>query len=151
MTGILRSWRCLNGRCNRVFDAWEANPQCPACACVRVEWQPAGGHIGKAAKGADREVRALADLFGMTDMNSAERGRGAKKVKSAPTPASGGPVHTFAPGFSAVVDPGAGATCVPTSSKVDFKAKVGIGKTLAASKVFPSVRTNTAVEASHKQ
>lgn len=149
--GILRTWHCQNtARCGKQFDSWEPNPECPACHCVRVSWVPAGGHIrGEATKGAEAELRALADVFRMTDMNSAEEGRGAKKVRL-PAAAPSGPVHTFAPGFSAPVAPGAGAACVPTSSQVDFKVSAGVGTALAPSKVFPNVRNGTAVEAAHR-
>ena len=149
---VIRSWQCLNGGCASTFDSWEANPECPSCRGLRVQWLPAGGHVGKTAKGADRELRALGDLFGMTDMNSAERGRAAKIVRSPPpAPPATAPIHTFAPGFAAPVNPAAGATCVPSAAGVDFKAKVGIGRSLAPSKVFPDVRSGTAIEASHKQ
>ena len=150
--GVLRTWHCQNSRCGQQFDAWDANPECPACHCVRVAWVPAGGHIGKAAKTGDAELRALADVFRMTDMNSAEEGRAAKKV-NLPQPApTDGPVHTFAPGFSAPVAPGAGAACVPSSNKVDFKVKATPGSRIVADSGFSkmSVRSHTAVEAAHR-
>lgn len=151
MTGIIRTWRCLNARCTRSFDAWEPNPTCPSCQCVRVEWQPAGGHIGGAAKGAEKELRELADIFRMTDMNSAEEGRAAKKVNLPPaTPANGGNVHTFAGGFSAAVNPSAGAQCVPTANKIDYKVKATPGNQLMPNGSFPGIRSNTAVEAAYK-
>lgn len=149
--GVLRTWHCQNGRCGKQFDAWETNPECPACGCVRVSWVPAGGHIkGASTKTGDAELRALADIFKMTDMNSAEEGRGAKKVRLPDAPTPTGPVHTFAPGFSASINPAAGAQCVPTANKVDFKVKASPGSALPASSVFPNVRSNTAVEATHR-
>jgi len=117
-----------------------------------VTWHPGGGHIAGTARSLDSDLRTLADCFKLTDMNSGEEGRGAKKVRlpDAPAPNSG-PVHTFAPGFSAPVNVHNGAVCVPTTSHVDFKAKVGIGNKLAPSPLgFASVRSNTAVEATHK-
>jgi hypothetical protein len=151
MTGILRTWRCMNSRCATPFDAWEPNPKCPACKCVRVEWMPAGGHIGGAAKGADVELRALADIFRMTDMNSADRGRAAKKVNLPPaqTP-NGGNVHTFQGGFTAAIDPSRGAQCVPTANKIDYKVKAGTDNRLQPNKAYPALRANTVVEATHK-
>jgi len=149
MAEIIRTWRCMNGRCGKSFDAWEANPECPACRCVRVEWIPGGGHLAGTAKSCDAELRALADVFRMNDMASARRGEAAKRPPAAPDSAPG-PVHTFAPGFTAPVNPANGAVCVPTTSRVDFKAKVGIGNKLAPSGVFPNVRSNTAVEATHR-
>ncbi len=152
MTGIIRSWNCENSRCREVFDSWEPNPACSKCGCVRVTWHPGGGHIAGTARSLASDLRTLADCFKLTDMNSGEEGRGAKKVRlpDAPAPNSG-PVHTFAPGFSAPVNVHNGAVCVPTTSHVDFKAKVGIGNKLAPSPLgFASVRSNTAVEATHK-
>jgi hypothetical protein len=113
---------------------------------------PGGGHIAGTAKSCDADLRALADCFRLTDMNSGEEGRGAKKVRlpDAPAPNSG-PVHTFAPGFSASVNPQSGAMCVPTSSHVDFKAKVGVGNKLGPSPLgLPGVRSGTVIEAAHK-
>jgi hypothetical protein len=152
MTGILRTWRCMNTRCGAPFDAWEPNPSCPNCKCVRVEWQPAGGHIGSTAKSADTELRALADMFKMGDMNSADRGRAAKKVNLPPAPTDKNPanVHTFSGGFSAAINPAIGAQCVPTANKVGFKVKAAPGNALQPNGSFPSMRSNTAVEASYK-
>jgi hypothetical protein len=150
--GVLRTWHCQSARCGREFTAWESNPECQHCGCARAAWVPAGGHIkGSSTKGADAELRALADVFRMGDMNSAQEGQAAKRVRLPDAPAANsGPVHTFAPGFSAPVNPNGGAACIPTSSQVDFKAKVGIGKTLTPSKVFPNVRNHTSVEAAHR-
>ena len=151
MNGILRTWQCKNARCANQFDAWEANPACPVCQCVRVEWCPAGGHIGGHAKSADTELRALADVFRMNDINSAERGRAAKKVSlpSAPPPTPGN-VHTFAGGFSAAIDPTRGPQCVPTANKIDYKIKAGADSKLSPNTQFPGIRSNTVVEATHK-
>ena len=150
MADILRSWQCMNVRCNRAFDAWEPNPECPACKCVRVNWIPGGGHLGGTAKAGDAELRALADIFKLNDMHSAEEGRGAKKV-SLPPPAApnSGPVHTFAGGFSAAINPAAGAQCVPTSNKIDYKIKATPGNSLPPSKIWGGGPTPV-IEASHK-
>ena len=149
---IIRSWICQNQRCADWFDSYEPNPSCPKCGCVRVGWRPNGGHVGGAAKGADTELRALADIFRMGDMNSAEEGRGAKKVRLPETTVpNGGNVHTFAGGFSAAVNPAAGAQCVPTANKIDYKIKAGTDNKLGAGALgMPSVRSNTAIEAAHK-
>lgn len=147
---ILRSWICENRRCEHWFDAYEANPKCPDCGCVRVSWRPAGGHIGTKAKGADAELRALADIFKLPDLNSAERDRGAKKV-NLPAAQAGGEMRKFGE-FIAPVVPGAGAVCVPTSNKVDYKVKATPGSRLVPDSGFSqmSVAGNTVVEARHK-
>jgi hypothetical protein len=149
---IIRSWTCENSRCRETFDSWNANPECPKCGCVRVNWLPAGGHVGKAGKAGDAELRALADIFKMPDMNSAERGRAAKKVNLPPaSPPGSGPVHTFQGGFSAAVNPAMGAQCVPTSNSVDFKVKATPGNRLGPGALgLPGVHSHTAVEAAYK-
>src|SRR5579872_3379042 len=99
--GVLRTWQCLNGRCSGQFEAWEANPECPKCRGVRVQWMPAGGHIAGAAKDADRELRTLADQFGLGDINSARRGERAKpKLPPQPIVDRNSPSLQFAPGFT---------------------------------------------------
>lgn len=86
----------------------------------------------------------------MNDINSAERGRAAKKVNlpSAPPPTQQN-VHTFAGGFSAAIDPARGAQCVPTANKVDYKIKAGTDSKLSPNGQFPGIRSNTVVEATH--
>jgi hypothetical protein len=142
---IVRSWICDNAKCGHWFDSGEPNPKCPICRCVRTSWRPNGGHIGGAVKGADAELRALADIFKLDDMNSAERGRAAKKVNT-PAPA-GGAYHTFAPGFTAAVNPAAGAQCVPSANNVDFKVKSAPGTKLSPN---PDGQMVPVVEARHR-
>lgn len=150
---ILRSWICENRRrCGAWFDSYEANPACPACKCVRVSWRPNGGHIGTGAKSADSELRALADIFKLGDLNSAEAGRGAKKVSLPDAPAAnGGNVKTFAGGFSAAINPEGGAQCVPTANKIDYRVKATPGNALAPNAAYPSINSNTAIEAAHRR
>src|SRR5437868_15331611 len=125
MAEIIRSWQCENSRCRKTFDSWDANPECPACRCVRVSWVPGGGHIAGTAKAADAELRALADCFRMTDIASARRDEPAKRVAEAP--ASNGPLMQFAPGFAAPTPSTNQAACVPTAAGVCFKDRVGDG------------------------
>ncbi len=150
MAEILRSWLCLNSRCGATFDAWEENPPCTQCGCVRVQWIPGGGHVQGTAGHADAEFRALADAFKMTDMHSAVRGEAAKKMKSQPVvdQRSTQP-HQFAPGFSAVAHPSQ-AVCVPSMNKVNFKAKAGVGAALPHSRTVPGIHANTMIEATHR-
>jgi hypothetical protein len=152
MSYILRSWSCLSPRCAAEFTSPEPAPACPTCGNVRVNWIPGGGHVGGTAKAADSELRALIDVFKLPDINSAERGRGAKKIASQPVvDQKSGPMHQFAPGFATVVQPGARAMCVPSQQKVDFKAKLGTGVALGPGKLgLPGVQAGTAIEASHR-
>jgi hypothetical protein len=149
MADIKRSWRCLNSRCCEAFDAWEANPSCPKCQCVRVEWVPGGGHVAGTAKACDSELRALADAFRMPDMNSARRDQAAKQIQPQRPMDRSTPVMNFG-GFAAQVNTSLGAQCVPTANKMDFKTTVGIGNKLAHSRTVPGVHTATAIEAAHR-
>jgi hypothetical protein len=149
MTEAIRSWRCLNGRCDHAFTAWEPNPSCPKCGCVRVNWIPGGGHCGGTAKAADAELRALVDIFKLPDINSAQRDRAAKKVATQPT-AVGGPLMSFGPGFVAHAHPSQ-AVCVPTANKVNYKARLGTGQPLGPGKMgMPGIAVGTSIEAAHR-
>jgi hypothetical protein len=155
MTGIIRSWQCLNGRCLEIFDSWESNPACPDCQCLRVQWIPGGGHVAGTAKAADVELRKLVDTFKMSDVNSAQRGeRAMPKLPAQPVAGRDQPNMQFAPGFTApIVRDSSGrvvATCQPSTSHVNFKAKVGTGVPLAHSRSVPGVHAATAIEASHR-
>lgn len=152
MSHIIRTWGCLNLRCEKVFDSYEPNPTCPVCKGVRVNWIPGGGHImGVATKTGDAELRALTDIFKLGDLNSAREGQAAKKV-SLPVAKNGGPVHTFGGQFSAAIDPTVGAQCVPTANKIDYRVKATPGNALAPNSGFASanIRSNTRIEGVHK-
>jgi len=151
MADILRSWLCLNHRCNARFDAWESHPACSKCGCVRVSWVPGGGHVAGTAKAADAELRTLADHFGLSDINSARRDQRAKPFLP-PQPAvdrNAAPSMQFMPGFTAPINPER-ATCVPSTSKVNFKTRVQTGSALPHSRSVPGVHAGTRVEASHR-
>lgn len=136
--GVIRSWRCLSSRCGQAFDSWDPNPACGACGCVRVEWVPGGGHIAGVSKGADKELRALADIFRMDDINSARRDERAKPKLDIRPQATSGPAMKFGE-FSAHVDPAnartqtnhSGAQCVPTANSINFKTSAPVGQALA--------------------
>lgn len=149
MTDIIRSWACQNSRCNKEFTAWESHPACPSCGNVRVQWIPGGGHVAGTAKAADAELRHLADVFKMTNINSAERDQRARpKLPSQPNPGRDAPNMQFAPGFTAPVNPSA-AQCLPSTSNVNFKARVAQGRALSASRSVPGVHSATTIEARH--
>jgi hypothetical protein len=146
MAYVVRTWNCQNTACGKIFDHGDPNPACPKCGCVRVAWQPAGGHVGGVSKGADDELRKLADVFRMNDMHSAERGRAAKKV-AAPIAAARGSLN-FAPGFSAAFS--AEPTCQPSATRVDFKVKPSVGRKLSGQMGFGSIVAGTQIEAAHR-
>lgn len=151
MSYILRSWKCLNPRCAAEFTSGDANPACSTCGCVRVQWIPGGGHVGGTAKAADAELRALADIYRMPDINSAVRGERAKPAVRQPhvDPRSAPPIQ-FAPGFAAVAHPSQ-AVCVPSVHNVNFKTRLGTGVAMGPGKLgLPSVQSGTAIEARHR-
>jgi hypothetical protein len=157
MSGILRTWQCGNARCAKSFDSWDSNPICPGCGCVRVSWLPRGGNIlTEACRNADTELRKLASHFELPDINSAQRGERAKP-KLPPPPAHAGrnePNVNFGQGFTTpLLRDNNGrpvATCLPSTSGVNFKARVGTGTALPRSRSVPGVHTATAIEASYR-
>lgn len=154
MTGVLRSWHCMNARCGAQFDAWEPYPECPQCHGVRVEWVPGGGHVAGTAPAADAELRTLADTFGLTDLNSARRDQRAKPALPRPV-GDAQPAMQFAPGYAAtpyVLDKQGKphAVCMPSMQRVNFKATVATGVGLPHSRTVPGVHAGTRIEARHK-
>jgi len=149
--GVIRNWACLNGRCGKTFESWDANPECPKCGCVRVQWVPGGGHVAGTARAADAELRTLADNFGLNDIMSARRGERAKPpMQHVNVQQSRETAVQFAPGFAASVDPQR-ATCQPSMQKVNFKTRLGAGQALGPGQFgAPSVSANTKIEASHR-
>jgi hypothetical protein len=150
MQGVLRNWQCLNGACHQEFTAWEANPGCPGCGCVRVQWIPGGGHCAGTAKAADAELRTLAETFGLSDLHSARRGEAVKIT--ATSAAATGPQKSFAPGFQTPIVTDANghavATCLP-SPHATAKVKAGVGRALSQSRSVPGAAANARVEARH--
>jgi hypothetical protein len=157
MSGVIRSWQCLNGRCNTAFQAWEQNPACPKCECVRVQWIPGGGHVAGTARAADAELRTLADNYGLSNLNSAERGRGAKMVKTPlPVTKNKDAAVQFAPGFAQVPyvmdrQGNAHSVCAPSMQNVNFKVRSGAEVPLGGGKMgFANPVTNTRFEGTHR-
>lgn len=129
---ISRDWICLNERCATIFHSFEkANPPCPQCGCVRVNWIPGGGHIGKVAPRADATLKGLARDFGMSDMNSPSHSRLNRtmpKLEQPPTDPGLGTIH-FGPGFSSQVSR-YGATCDVSNAPLDLRGKVSVGSVM---------------------
>lgn len=149
---ISRNWHCLNPSCRTEFHSFEkANPPCPACGCVRVDWTPGGGHTMGLAPRVDARLRSIADQHGMTNLNSpspSRLNRAAPRIDSpAPSPELG-TVH-FGPGFSAPVSRD-GPICVPSSSPVNLRGKIPIGVARSASQTVPGPGANAIVEARHR-
>src|SRR5262249_52175073 len=151
--GVIRSWQCLNAACSVQFESWDANPTCPDCGNLRVNWIPGGGHCAGTAKGADAELRVLADAYGLSNLNSAERGRQGKVLTATPAHALNAPQKQFAPGFSSPIMTDAQgrpvATCLPSSAGVTHKVTASIGNRLSGQMGTPGPEANARVEARH--
>ena len=149
---VIRTYSC--DHCSREFDSWDKMPECPDCGCVRTNWVPRGGHIAGVSLSGDAEFKALADVFKMTDMNSAYEGQAAKQV---PTQAvdRNGPMRNFG-GFVAPFDPNNPATradrpsCTPAQN-VKFKTTTEIGRANGGGQAgYPAVSTNTLIDSVHR-
>jgi hypothetical protein len=149
---------CLNRRCGTEFSAWEANPECPKCGNVRVQWVPGGGHVAGTSRAADVDLRTLADNYGLSNLMSAARGERAKPPLNRPSAprATRNDAVQFSPGFASrpyVMDNQghAHAVCEPSMQNVNFKAKVGTELPLGPGRLgLPSPRENTRIEGTHR-
>lgn len=130
---ILRSWICLNKACGEWFDAYEANPACKKCGCVRVSWRPnGGGGIGpKIAPNADHILKTLAADYGLTNLVSPSPSRQnfAKPIAKPPPPSQGSRGrHDWAPGFSSEIYDT--PHCAPSLAPVNLRGFVPVGKVM---------------------
>jgi len=147
---ISRDWYCM--ACGHEFHSYEkANPPCPSCGCVRVNWVPGGGHIGAVAPRMDARLRSIADQHNMTNLNSPSPSRLNRAAPRIDVPAVSPDlgVVNFGPGFSAPVSRN-GPICVPSSAPVDIRGKVAIGVSRDASASIPGPKANAIVEARHR-
>jgi hypothetical protein len=149
---ISRDWRCLNPECGNEFHSMDdANPPCPECGCVRVDWIPGGGHLMKRAPSLDRTIRGIADQHGLTNLNSPSHSRLNRAMPKAYAP----PINpeaglmSFGPGFSAPISL-QGPVCVPTATPAQVRGSVQIGQRRSASTSVPGPSANAIVEARHR-
>lgn len=139
-----RHWQCLNHNCCHVFHSYEhGNPECPRCRCVRVQWVPGGGHVGKQYRQLDASLRSLAESFGMTNINSASPSRLNRSMPKHDPVKADGPVKQFAPGFAAPYNTQGRATCEPSRDQsIDFKVRAGVDSMLTPTNVPSIGRSN---------
>lgn len=145
---ISRDWHCLNPQCGHEYHSFEkANPPCPACGCLRVDWIPGGGHTGGMARRVDARLRDIADQHGFTNLNSASPSRlnrAAPRIETPPISPELGVKH-FAPGFSAPIS-AHGPICVPSVAPLNLRGKVSVGahaQRHEASATMPGPSANT--------
>jgi hypothetical protein len=123
-----RTWDCLNRNCRRRFVTDIEYPECPRCQSVKLKWVPQAFAIAAKSPQVDRDVRDLADRFGMTDIASPVRGEPAKKPLPAGVTTRDMPL---AQGWNAKVPVDQNGnvitSCVPTgmTSKVQMPMRSG--------------------------
>lgn len=91
---VIKEFRCLD--CDTFFESSDPDPVCPSCTATEPErafLTPPSIKDGKTSI-ADREQRALAETYGLSDMNNKE----GRAVRSAPAPEA-------APQFASTGDP----------------------------------------------
>ena len=129
MTMISRDWRCENRACHAVFHSFEPHPVCPSCGCVRVNWVPGGGHVGRQYKQLDASLNALAKNYGMSDINSPSPSRLDRAMPKHERPVGDSPfLWNFAPGFVAPFNMQSQPTCEPSRQPVNFKVTAATGR-----------------------
>jgi hypothetical protein len=75
---IIRTYSCLNRRCQGQFDSEGDHPPCPYCRGLRVQWVPRGfGIKSDRTTQIDKTSRELAADFGLTNMRSPQAGQAA--------------------------------------------------------------------------
>jgi hypothetical protein len=154
---IIRSYSCLNRRCQYQFDADADHPPCPRCQGLRVQWVPRPININSGRSAAiDKTARELAADFGMSDFRTPELGKSA--VRRAPALESTFPKTTNMtfepqPGWrinipESALQGGGHAVCAPTG----VTAKIRVDPNQGALKADPRVdmRSVTRIEASHR-
>ena len=107
-------------------------------------------------RACDAALRDLVDVFKMTDVNSAQRGERAMlrayRSRLIPTALR----RTCSSGRASrrprarPERPADGNTCLPNTTNVNFKAKVGTGVALTHSRSVPGVHANTVIDSSHR-
>ena len=157
---IIRSYSCLNRRCQLTFDSELDHPPCPNCRGLRVQWVPRGfGIKSDRTTQIDKTARELAADFGMTNFRTPAPGQSAIAPRPQPTATFKSPgknernVFEPMPGWRISLPDdalqGAGhAVCAPTG----VTAKIRVDPNQGALKADPRVdmRSVTRIEASHR-
>lgn len=151
---IIRTYACLNRRCQHQFDSEGDFPPCPRCRGLRVQWVPRPVNINSARTAAiDATARALAADHGLTNFNTPQAGRPAVQPTQNPAGA-----NIFEPqkGWRIAIPDaalqGAGAAvCAPTG----VTAKVRVDPNAGGLKENPGygidrMRAVTQVEGTHR-
>jgi DNA-directed RNA polymerase subunit RPC12/RpoP len=80
------SYRCLNSTCRSEFTLWTDEAQsCPKCRSERIRWIPCSVNIASKSPGVDKDLRAIADGMGLSNLRSAREGESAMPRAPEPT------------------------------------------------------------------
>ena len=153
---IVRSYSCLNRRCQHAFDSTLDHPPCPLCRGLRVQWVPKPVAIrGSRMAAIDATARGLADDFGLTNFRTPEAG---KPAALAP-PAAPNKQNIFEPqkGWRIAIPDdaltgGGHAVCAPAgvTAKVKVDPNAGPLKETNAKYGMDEMRRHTRIEATHR-
>jgi hypothetical protein len=145
---ISRDWQCLNQKCGQIFHSFErANPPCPTCGCVRVDWVPGGGHTMSVAPRMDARLRAISDQHGGMNLQSVSHSRStraAPRLDPPPLSPELGVKH-WGMGITSEFSRH-GPVCVEASNPVQISGKVAVGPNAAprsASTTIPGPSANS--------
>jgi hypothetical protein len=150
---IIRTYSCLNRRCQVTFDSELDHPPCPHCLGLRVQWIPRGfGIKSDRTTQIDKTAKNLAGDFGMSNFRTPQAGQSASKGPPQPT-ATGRNVFEPQPGWrislpDSALQGGGHAVCAPTG----VTAKIKVDPNQGALKADPRIdmRSVTRIEASHR-
>jgi len=156
---IIRTYSCLNRRCQFEFDADSDFPPCPRCRGLRVKWIPRGfGIVSDRTTQIDGTAANLAANAGLTNFHTPARGRAAVRPAQAAlmpsVPQAGAPM-TFEPmpGWRITMPDSAlqgrgHSVCMTTGVTAKVKVDPNQGPLKADPRV--DLRGMTKIEASHR-
>ena len=148
---IIRTYSCLNRRCQATWDSELDHPPCPHCRGLRVQWVPRGfGIKTDRTSQIDKTAASLASDYGMTNFHSPELGKAAVR-RAFPKTTN----MTFEPSPGWRIDipdsalQGSGhAVCAPTGVTAKIKVDPNSGPLKADPRV--DMRSITRIEGSHR-
>ena len=157
---VIRSYSCLNRRCQTEFDSSGDFPPCPRCRGLRVQWVPRPVAIRSSATTAiDATARQIATDYGLTNFATPERGKPA--IRPAPGPQ---PTHSPHRGEPNVFEPQPGwrvklpdnvlaanqAACMPAGVTAKIKVDPNAGALNQTNWGTDRIRNNTRIEGTHR-
>ena len=158
---IIRTYSCLNRRCQATWDSELDHPPCPHCRGLRVQWVPRGfGIVSDRTTAIDKTAASLASDYGMTNFASPQAGKAAiRRAPDQPRPLAAGAPMSFepSPGWRIALPDSAlqgqgHAVCMTTgvTAKVKVDPNSGPLKESNPQMSMRAMRAATRIEGSHK-